>query len=99
MNQGVNQTELLSMLVSLPATADSKEIIADIIYANSSTMDGRRFAEEFLKRRKVADQENNGNSWSDIIQRAASASKPAVNDGWNTSFKVVGKKKGRKTDQ
>lgn len=98
LNAGVNQQEMLSILLSLPATPDSKEIIADTIYSNSSTMDGRRFAEEFLKRRKAADVENtsNGETWSEILQRNTNTDKPA-NEGWNSSFKVVGgKKKNRK---
>lgn len=36
----------------LPPEAD---IISDSIYASSQTLDGRRFAEEFVRRRKLAD--------------------------------------------
>ncbi|KAK4692228.1 PERQ amino acid-rich with GYF domain-containing protein, partial [Lecanoromycetidae sp. Uapishka_2] len=32
------------------------EIISDSIYASSQTLDGRRFAEEFVRRRKLADR-------------------------------------------
>ncbi|KAI0173135.1 hypothetical protein GGR52DRAFT_579917 [Hypoxylon sp. FL1284] len=32
------------------------EIISDAIYANSKTMDGRHFAEEFIRRKKLADK-------------------------------------------
>lgn len=32
------------------------EIISDSVYANSQTLDGRRFAEEFVRRRKLADK-------------------------------------------
>ncbi len=31
------------------------EIISDSVYASSQTLDGRRFAEEFVRRRKLAD--------------------------------------------
>lgn len=93
---GVNQNELLTMLFSLPVSSESKEIIAETIYSSSTTMDGRRFAEEFLKRRRTADNEISGSfTWSDVLTKAAAAPKP-VNDGWNVSFKVVGKKKGRR---
>lgn len=96
LQSGVNQTELLSMLFSLPASSESKEIIAESIYSSSTTMDGRRFAEEFLKRRKTADNEISGNfTWSDVLTKTSTAAKP-VSDGWNVSFKVVGKKKGRR---
>lgn len=42
------------MLLSFPldASADVLEIISDSVYANSSTLDGRRFANEFVSRRK-----------------------------------------------
>ena len=32
------------------------DIISDSIYASSQTLDGRRFAEEFVRRRKLADR-------------------------------------------
>ena len=32
------------------------DIISDSIYASSQTLDGRRFAEEFIRRRKLADR-------------------------------------------
>jgi PERQ amino acid-rich with GYF domain-containing protein len=94
LNPGVNQTELLAILLSLPGNADSKEIIADTIYSNSSTMDGRHFAEEFLSRRETADASKTGETWSDVLQRTPTI-KPTANDGWNTAFKVVNKKKKR----
>lgn len=32
------------------------EIIADVVYSSSQTLDGRRIAEEFVRRRKLADK-------------------------------------------
>jgi PERQ amino acid-rich with GYF domain-containing protein len=98
LNAGISATELLSMLLSLPATPDSREIIAETIYSNSSTMDGRRFADEFLKRRNAAEKEKVGDSWSDVLQRSTVVTKPVENDGWNPAFKVVAKKK-KKAEQ
>lgn len=89
LNAGVNETELVGMLMTLPAEDESTEIIADIVYANSSTLDGRRFAAEFLKRRKIADGDS-AVKWSEVMQHAEVAPQ---DDGWNTAFKVVGKKK------
>lgn len=43
----------MSQLLILPAEPD---IISDSIYASSQTLDGRRFAEEFVRRRKLADK-------------------------------------------
>jgi PERQ amino acid-rich with GYF domain-containing protein len=45
----------MSMLLSFPMDPDASttEIISDLIYDNSTTLDGRRFAAEFVSRRKV----------------------------------------------
>lgn len=43
----------MTELLLLPPDA---EIISDSIYASSQTLDGRRFAEEFVRRRKLADR-------------------------------------------
>lgn len=45
--------DFVSQLLILPAEPD---IISDSIYASSQTLDGRRFAEEFVRRRKLADK-------------------------------------------
>lgn len=45
--------DFVSQLLMLPAEPD---IISDSIYASSQTLDGRRFAEEFVRRRKLADK-------------------------------------------
>ncbi|GAA5860414.1 hypothetical protein JCM3774_000411 [Rhodotorula dairenensis] len=46
--------EFVQMLLSFPldASADVLEIISDSVYANSSTLDGRRFANDFATRRR-----------------------------------------------
>ncbi|GAA5912050.1 hypothetical protein JCM6882_002017 [Rhodosporidiobolus microsporus] len=46
--------EFVQMLLSFPleSSADVLEIISDSVYANSSTLDGRRFAHDFTTRRK-----------------------------------------------
>jgi PERQ amino acid-rich with GYF domain-containing protein len=55
--------EFIQMLLTFPvepgnaARADQLEIISDSVYANSSTLDGRRFAQEFYTKRK-ADAQN-----------------------------------------
>ncbi|KAI1371418.1 hypothetical protein F4677DRAFT_457144 [Hypoxylon crocopeplum] len=40
-------------LIGFPLVGD---LISDAIYANSKTMDGRHFAEEFIRRKKLADR-------------------------------------------
>src|SRR4051812_27812123 len=45
----------MQMLLTFPVDPPSAtvEIIQDMIYANSSSLDGRRFADDFVKRRKA----------------------------------------------
>lgn len=90
------------MLLSFPLDADSStmEIISDLIYANSTVLDGRRFASEFVTKRKVdAASRPKGAavaggaigkipSIADIVKAQP---KPAQNE-WG-GFKVVNKKK------
>lgn len=93
----VSKDDLLEIFTTLPVLGDSAQLISETIYSSSATMDGRRFAQEFLKRRQQVEKKlgpgDNG-SWSAAI--SASADKvPAVDDdGWSTSVKS--KKKGKK---
>ena len=45
--------DFVQQLLMFPPEA---EIIAESVYANSQTMDGRRFAEEFFRRRRLAEK-------------------------------------------
>lgn len=45
--------DILQMLLSFPVDNSCLEIIHDIIYTNSKSMDGRRFASDFMSRRKA----------------------------------------------
>ena len=61
-------------------------ILADAVYANSSTMDGRHFAEEFVRRKKLADKgivekqpvkptssgKNDSEGWSEVAKKGGS---------------------------
>ena len=86
----------MSSLLDLPAEAD---IISDSIYANSQTLDGRRFAEEFLRRRKLADRgiiaDGNGNVGSSPFSSSSQTSdgKSGGSGGWSE----VAKKGGQPT--
>ncbi|KAJ7693585.1 hypothetical protein B0H17DRAFT_489140 [Mycena rosella] len=55
LNSSVNVEEIMSMLLSFPVDPDlsTVELISDLIYANSTTLDGRRFAAEFVSKRKA----------------------------------------------
>lgn len=76
--------DFVQQLLFLPAEA---EIISDSVYANSPTLDGRRFAEEFIRRRKLADKgivdpvsasayadQKNGGGWSEVAKKGSSSS-------------------------
>jgi PERQ amino acid-rich with GYF domain-containing protein len=64
--------EILSALGSDPT------VIAEAVYPTSQLMDGRRFAEEYLRRRKLADK--------GIIEPS--------NTGSGTGFSTAGEKSG-----
>ncbi|EEQ92486.1 GYF domain-containing protein [Blastomyces dermatitidis ER-3] len=53
LNSSINVDDFVQQLLLLPPET---EIISDSVYANSQTLDGRRFAEEFVRRRKLADK-------------------------------------------
>ncbi|KAI9819335.1 MAG: hypothetical protein M1832_004040 [Thelocarpon impressellum] len=53
LNSNINVDDFVQQLLTFPPEA---EIIAESVYANSQTMDGRRFAEEFFRRRRLADK-------------------------------------------
>ncbi len=85
------------------------DIISDSIYASSQTLDGRRFAEEFVRRRKLADRGVVPDSASTPgFSSPMNASENKSGGGWsevakkgpqavkeetNSSFKVVAGKK------
>jgi len=92
--------EIMHMLLSFPIDADAaiREIISETIYTNSTTMDGRRFADEFVSRRKsdaIASTKSGGASKhpakpvsiADVVKAAPKTKQPE----WG--FKVVNKKK------
>ena len=106
--------EIYNILITLPPNESaSQEIISDTIYAHSSTLDGRHFAEEFLKRRKAlgplldstsstvttttATTATTGSSsgsggWNEVLKK----DKAKDAGEWNSAFKVVAGKKGRR---
>lgn len=85
-------------------------IIADAVYANSTTMDGRHFAEEYVRRKKLAERgivekqpgDKNGGAggWSEVAKKGGSSIAAAPRDDASmqtAGFKVVpGRKKGKK---
>lgn len=88
------------MLLSFPLDGDATtvEIISELIYDNSTTLDGRRFAQEFLRRRRtdVTSKRPSGRAPS-IADVVKAQPKPSQQAEWG-GFKVVKpKKKGGRT--
>ena len=83
------------MLLSFPLEPDSPtmEIISDTIYSNSTTLDGRRFASEFVAKRKAdaRSKSSSGKVKPISIAEVVKASPKATQQEWG--FKVVNKKK------
>ncbi|KAJ5583525.1 hypothetical protein N7535_002145 [Penicillium sp. DV-2018c] len=88
LNSGINVDDFVQQLLFLPAEA---EIISDSVYANSQTLDGRRFAEEFIRRRKLADkgivdpvspsafgEQKNGGGWSEVAKKGSASAVAAA---------------------
>ncbi|AOA62697.1 Hypothetical protein PAS_chr2-1_0432 [Komagataella phaffii GS115] len=100
LNKSVNKEDLLSILLQLSGGSESQEIIADTIYSNSSIMDGRRFASEFLKRKQVVEAWIEKNGFEFDWYEAQTKTLNDVNDSskdqddeWDMAFtKVVSKK-------
>ncbi|KAF9580055.1 hypothetical protein BGW38_003450, partial [Lunasporangiospora selenospora] len=100
--QGVVLDDFIQMLLSFPLNPDpmTVEIIQDSIYANSQSLDGRRFADEFVKRRKVDAQANHysfggaygigGGASSSSLLSSSSSLAVGVGAGAGTSGSVVG---------
>ncbi|KAJ7596763.1 hypothetical protein C8J56DRAFT_1021249 [Mycena floridula] len=103
LNSSVNVEEIMSMLLTFPLDPDPStvELISDLIYANSTTLDGRRFATEYVSRRKTdaasrprgAGVTGAGSgkpvSIADVVKAQPKA---PVSSEWG-GFKVVNKKK------
>lgn len=88
----------MSMLLSFPLDVDSvtMEIISESIYASSTTLDGRRFAQEFVSKRKAdAASKKSGvtagrqQSIADVVKAQP---KTTQQSEWG-GFKIVNKKK------
>jgi len=99
------------MMVSLPPNeSSSKEIISDTIYTHSPTLDGRHFADEFLKRRKTLGSALDATVATGTVSAVSGPSsgsgsgwnevlkkeKKEASGEWNSAFKVVAGKKTRR---
>lgn len=67
-------------------------LIADAVYANSTTMDGRHFAEEYVRRKKLAEK--------GVVEKQTQAESKASSSagGWNEVAKKSGATQARESD-
>jgi len=89
----VNMDEFITMLLDFPIEPDAStmEIISDSVYANSSVLDGRRFATEFVSRRK-ADIVRARNGSANGVGNGSSASggsMGAPGSGWGKAASIA----------
>ncbi|KJZ79467.1 hypothetical protein HIM_00936 [Hirsutella minnesotensis 3608] len=102
-------TDISEFQADLDALPLDTGVIADAVYINSKTMDGRHFAEEYVRRKKLAEKgvvekqplsdnvKSAGSSggWSEVAKRSGST-QPRDNDGGSmqgAGFKVVPSRK------
>ncbi|KAF8326029.1 uncharacterized protein EI90DRAFT_2930901 [Cantharellus anzutake] len=113
LNHGVSVEEFITMLFDLPLDPDLSmlDVISDFVYANSSTMDGRRFASEFVNKRKAdsakVSQMGNGGVGAGSASNGSESGKSVsladvvksqpkpAQPDWG--YKVVTKKKGKRS--
>lgn len=63
------------------------DIIADAVYANSTIMDGRHFAEEYVRRKKLAEK---GVAEKQPIAKAEATMSSSSGGGWSEVAKKSG---------
>jgi PERQ amino acid-rich with GYF domain-containing protein len=101
--------EFVASLLSFPADI---EILTEAVHSASSTIDSRHFAQEFIRRHKLADKgivdsshasspqdakAGTGGGWSEVAKKGSQSNAQQQNSLDSGNFKVVAaKKKGGK---
>ncbi|KAJ9657544.1 kinesin-like protein [Coniosporium apollinis] len=79
---GINVNDFITTLVTLGSAADI-DIITESVHAISKTIDSRHFAEEFVRRRKLADKGVVESSGTASPAGAAGAAENKTGGGWS----------------
>ena len=101
LNSGTKVDDFVDMIVDFPLEVD---LLAEAVYGSSDIVDGRRFAEEFIRRRRLADKgiiednkalptaesKNTNGGWNEVAKKGP-VSVPKE-DATAAGFKVVSKK-------
>ncbi|KAK8233114.1 hypothetical protein HDK77DRAFT_413807 [Phyllosticta capitalensis] len=104
LNKGINVDDFVSNLLTFPADL---EIVTEAVHSVSQTIDSRHFAEEFIRRRKLADKGivdssgtaspgpvNGSGGWSEVAKKGSATSQAAAQQAKDdVAFKVVAAKK------
>ncbi|KAF2162079.1 hypothetical protein M409DRAFT_69310 [Zasmidium cellare ATCC 36951] len=106
LNKEINADEFVAGLVFLPPDA---EIITEAVHGVSSTIDSRHFANEFIRRKKLADKglidttvpksaspgasANGQSGWNEVAKKGPSKDTAAAKEEANGNFRVVAAKK------
>lgn len=82
-------------------------LLSEAVYGYSTTMDGRHFAEEFVRRKKLADKgvvdkessvhetkTNNNGGWNEVAKKGGNNNTPKE-DNNVAGFKIVPSKKSK----
>ncbi|OAL47481.1 hypothetical protein IQ07DRAFT_646419 [Pyrenochaeta sp. DS3sAY3a] len=109
LNKGIIAEDFVSSLLSFPADA---ELITESVHSASNTLDSRHFAEEFLRRRKLADKgiiddrntsspadnKSAGSGWSEVAKKGGATlqQQQSASSLVTGDFKVVPSKKKTK---
>lgn len=64
-NKDINPIDVFGTLINLPADV---QIITETVHAISSTLDSRHFAEEFMRRKRLADKVRHNSTSTDFLQ-------------------------------
>lgn len=102
LKRGINLDEFVTVLMALPLEVD---ITSEAVYGAHETIDSRHFAEEIIRKRKLADKgviepavvtpttigRSSNGGWSEVAKKSAA---PAPKEETN-EFKVIPKRKGK----
>ncbi|KAM0187458.1 hypothetical protein ACHAPA_008356 [Fusarium lateritium] len=101
-SRGINTADIATFQIALDNMPLDTGVIADAVYSISTTMDGRHFAEEFVRRKGLAERgvvekqpENKGGNggWSEVAKKGSSsnaAAAAATSPREDTSMQAAG---------
>ncbi|TQN67330.1 GYF domain-containing protein mpd2 [Colletotrichum shisoi] len=110
LSRGLTGVDIDTFAATLQILPLDNTIIADAVYANSKTMHGLHFAEEFIRRKKLAEKgvvekqgaisDSKSGSWNEVAKKGGHKEQPPAGDAGiqGAGFKVVPtrKKAGKK---